>query len=315
MGVIIYTNGELDPGRELSEEEKRGILSINDGWQYPAFKIEHDDIITFDSDQMEGVDPYTDGVMKPLEALIEYAKKTGIRLSGSIYISSDWQDFDNILIDVTDNTVKQKNYTIANASTDELLEELKERNVFVQPGSREMTKSQAPLEAEESLGKNDLPSWLFIGAYPGGDLYADKRAPAGSDYKHLALVNEYGILWYPDGIFTDASVRELIFENAEAKKQEFIDKIDSYSALPAADSRDRALHREYDTLLNMLPANEYIKLTKMLAGSELSLKERVMKTYETLRSLSQEQNDRYVSSKLHEREETKKKKSTKTKTR
>ena len=158
-------------------------------------------------------------------------------------------------------------------------------------------KEQGSLHSFQQI--QDIPEWLFIGAFPGGDVYADKRKLENGDYKKIALVNKYGILWSADGIKTDASVRELIFKSAEAKKQEYIDKINQYDALPAAVQKKYILGREYETLLEQLPASMVINQAGNMEG--MSLKDRILNTYETLCKLHGEQNDRYLAQKQQEK--------------
>ena len=149
------------------------------------------------------------------------------------------------------------------------------------------------------------PDWLFIGAFPGGDLYADKRIYEHGDYKKIALVNKYGIQWYPGGINTDASVRERIFKNAEKQKQEYIEKINRCDMIQDDRLKSNILGREYESLFVQLPSSIVVKT--VLDMSELSLNDRVLKTYETLREIQAEQNDLYLAHMEQERQTVMKK--------
>lgn len=130
MGVIIYPIMELTSDVKLSEHQKRQIEFIKDGWDQQAFKCKEGDEITLASESMEGSSPDEYGVLNPLNRLLSYAKRQGFRLDGQIEIHSDWNDYDNVLIQVTNNEFDSKNLEIANASTRELLDELIKRKVL-----------------------------------------------------------------------------------------------------------------------------------------------------------------------------------------
>ena len=166
-------------------------------------------------------------------------------------------------------------------------------------------------DPKKNLQENQKnPPWLFIGAFPGGDVYADKRIQENGDYKKIALVNKYGILWEPGGINTDASVRDQIFKCAEQKKKEYINKISQYAAIKDDIQREYVLGREYESLLDELPPSVVINADDHMTG--LSLKERILQTYETLCSLHSSQNEKYLAQKLQEKEGIKRRKKPKT---
>lgn len=131
MSVIINVRGELHPNRILSEEEVEQITDLEDGWGGLAFYYcDENQSISFLTEEMNGMNPQEDGVTDPLKKLLEYAREHEFLLNGSIEISSDWNDYDNILIQVSNNQMKEENLEISNASTQQLLDELIKRNVL-----------------------------------------------------------------------------------------------------------------------------------------------------------------------------------------
>ena len=135
MSVTIYTDGELTIDH-VTTDQKKAIMQITDGWGEPAFcrspRTEEDDSITvWLNDEIVSGSAFECGVVNPISKLVGLAEKEGLKVNGEIRVSSDWQDYNNIVIFVNDNVVRQANSEIAGASTDELLGELKQRGVAV----------------------------------------------------------------------------------------------------------------------------------------------------------------------------------------
>ncbi len=145
MGTLIYVNGEITVRhkkmitpvqykKELSPDQIKKIENIKNGWDRPAFIIHKSDptelTLNMTYDKFEGCDPYEDGVISPINNLISYAKENDLTVNGDINISSDWSDYDNIAIFIKDNVISFKNSEIIAATSDELINELKERGEY-----------------------------------------------------------------------------------------------------------------------------------------------------------------------------------------
>ena len=148
MSVIINVRGELHPNRVLSEEEVEQIMDLDDGWGGLAFYCDENQSITFLTEEMNGMNPQEDGVTDPLKKLLEYAREHEFLLNGSIEISSEWDDYDNILIQVSNNQMKEENLEISNASTQQLLDELIRRNVLTYEEAETFLSRDTELERD-----------------------------------------------------------------------------------------------------------------------------------------------------------------------
>ena len=133
MGVVIYVTGEgtIVPKNgvdqtDLTEEQVDDIRNIKNGWIYPALDVQESSF-SFSDSMMEGCDPYDDGVIKPLKSLITYAKANSLSVSGNFEVTSDWRDYDDITITISDNEISYANSEVMNASTEELELELASR--------------------------------------------------------------------------------------------------------------------------------------------------------------------------------------------
>lgn len=138
MGVIISVSGHgtICAGKDKEPidllEYVDELKSIKDGWNEQAFDVsESGEDFEFNSSQIEGADPYNDGVALPLDRLIQFAKERGLSVYGDFIVTSDWSDLDNIQVTIKDNAYTTGNSEIVNASTDELIDELKERGNLV----------------------------------------------------------------------------------------------------------------------------------------------------------------------------------------
>ncbi len=131
MGIRIFVGEDgFELSRPLTDVELKHIESIKDGWGENAFSVEDSDYVVFRFTEMEGADPGTDGIDKPLNELLKYLKEEGITASGEILLSSDYRDYyyDNMAIIVKeDYTIKHEDMTLRNMDDRALIEELKRR--------------------------------------------------------------------------------------------------------------------------------------------------------------------------------------------
>ena len=127
MGAIIYVDSEIEI-YDLTDEMAQKIENIEDGWGYKCFKANTGNhTVSFTNDTMEGCDPTSDGIDKPLKELLSLATKEEIDVTGYVSIKSDYGCYDNIYYDISDNKITEKNLEIVNATTEELLNELESR--------------------------------------------------------------------------------------------------------------------------------------------------------------------------------------------
>ena len=134
MGVIIYVSGEGIVDGELTEAKISALKEIKDGWGYPAFNFSKNGSgFEISESSMEGCDPYNDGVLTPLNILIEYAKSQELVVNAEFTVGSDWGDYDNIEVIIEDNELTTANSEIVNATTEELESELEKRNDSLYP--------------------------------------------------------------------------------------------------------------------------------------------------------------------------------------
>lgn len=133
MGVIIYVNGEIETNASPDVMEK--FLKIVNDHGEKAFEADVQ-ALSFRCDEYEGYDPTERFVLKPLRELVRLAKENGVRLDGYIQVDSDWSDYDNLAVNVSEDGLTTGNKEIWNAGTDELIEELKKRGIPVPVGER-----------------------------------------------------------------------------------------------------------------------------------------------------------------------------------
>ncbi len=138
MGVMIYPNGELLVSNHTNEgvpEDRakkavEAIAEMKDKWGDPVFKRDGY-VLEFDYEMIEGLDPVQDYIEAPIKQAIEIAKQNGAYIEGYVDITSDWNDYDNIRIEVTEDGIRHANSEIANATTEELISELENRGYAV----------------------------------------------------------------------------------------------------------------------------------------------------------------------------------------
>ncbi len=129
MGLYVNVYGSVVAKEEITPIQKDQIEDIKNGWGYEAFTVD-DNIISFADSSFDGAEPFTDGIDDPLEELLNYAKRNGISLNGTFDISCGYDDYDKMLIEITDNEERFISKEIRTASTGCLLEELKRRGVL-----------------------------------------------------------------------------------------------------------------------------------------------------------------------------------------
>lgn len=134
MGVMIYVSGEGTVDGELTEAKISALKEIKTGWGYPAFNFSKNGSgFEISESPMEGCDPYEDGILKPLNRLIKYAKSQELVVNAEFTITSDWDVYDNIEVIIEDNELTTANSEIVNATTEELKSELEKRNDSLYP--------------------------------------------------------------------------------------------------------------------------------------------------------------------------------------
>lgn len=144
MSVIIYTGGGLivrnpssrkdSSSRAISKAQKESIWAIKNGFDDEAFYIsdkKDGSIEVCLEDELRGTSPFEDGVYTPIKNLIEYAGKERLIVNGTIYVTSDWQEYNSISVIVEDNEITKVNTEIRNAETEELISELRRRGTAI----------------------------------------------------------------------------------------------------------------------------------------------------------------------------------------
>lgn len=126
MGIVIGISGELCSSETLTLSQVNDIESILDKFDAQAF-VAGSDIVEFSWDENESMSPL-ELVSEPLDKLMEYASKNAITFNGYLSLWSSCSDYDHITIKVDANKVQMKNSELLNASTEELVDELKSRD-------------------------------------------------------------------------------------------------------------------------------------------------------------------------------------------
>ena len=212
MGILIYVKGSVQARPSLNEEQKKALAEIVDNWESPVFYRREGSIadeIEFRLDQIEGCDPLTDYVIKPLEELMTVADKNGFVLDGDFTISSDWGDYDNILISVTENKLDYGNSEIRNAATDELVKELANRKVLPK-GFKSLDnyglniadgdfKPEAQLGADLVIAVPEMNAVIRIAEGTGDNLLKEDEAEGYVDYINYDIytASEIGLTEVP----------------------------------------------------------------------------------------------------------------------
>lgn len=136
MGVIIYPTANLNIEGNLPPFYQDQIEGMKDDWGMQIFRMEYDEI-SFVFDMREASDPL-ENIESYLDKLIQYAKDNDCSISGEVIITSDWSDYDNILIDIKDNEKSYGNSEVREATSEELIKELQRRGYTVEPPQEEM---------------------------------------------------------------------------------------------------------------------------------------------------------------------------------
>ena len=127
MSTIIYVTGEGCINGKLGKEKISEVEDIRNVWNDPAFHVREDGQFEFMDDQYDGCTPYEDGILKPLNSLIKYAEEKDFIINAEFNVKCDCSDYDNIRIIIEDNVLSTANAEIANASEEELTEEIYRR--------------------------------------------------------------------------------------------------------------------------------------------------------------------------------------------
>ncbi len=143
MGTVIYpssellvtdhaelTTGEACFPADHAKKAAEAIAGMKDRWGNPIFKRDGY-VLEFAAEKIEGCDPVKDYIETPIKQAIEIAKQNGAYIEGYVDITSDWNDYDNIHIDVSEEGITYTNSEITNASDDELIAELKKRGYSI----------------------------------------------------------------------------------------------------------------------------------------------------------------------------------------
>ena len=126
--VLIFVSGEIKISASKKAIEE--VLQIKYEQGDEVFE-EGCGVLTFRNEEMEGSDPIEDYVVKPLKELVAIARKRRFKIEGSIEISSEWRDYNNVTIEIKDRSYSIYNTVLMNVSTEELLGELKRRGIHV----------------------------------------------------------------------------------------------------------------------------------------------------------------------------------------
>lgn len=204
MGTRIFVSEDgLELSQPLTDAELKHIESIKDGWGGNAFSAEGSDYVVFRLTEMEGADPGTDGIDKPLKELLEYLEEEGITAKGEIFINSDHRDYyyDNTALSVKeDYTIEYEDLALRNMDSKTLIEELKRRG-YEEPIKREEIStvkiSDEPEDKLENTEQKDAEAWYkfdgfddkgvitdFIGKHLQDFVGYDPYGSPGSDYPY-----------------------------------------------------------------------------------------------------------------------------------
>lgn len=139
MGVVIYFSGKLSVSDHTKEDFPKNpakkaveaITEIKDRWGNPVFKLDGY-VLNFAYEMIEGCDPVTDYVETLIKQAIKIANQNDAYIVGHVDITSDWNDYDNIHLDISEaGSITHGNSEIINASDDELIAELEKRGYVV----------------------------------------------------------------------------------------------------------------------------------------------------------------------------------------
>ena len=193
MGVVIYVTGELEVcdhtnegvPEDLAEKAAVETAEMKDRWGNTIF--ERDGYtLTFANELIEGCDPVNDYIEAPLKQAIEIAKANNAYIDGDIYIASDWNDYDNIHIEIAENEISMDNAEINTATDEELIAELEKRGygIFSKKGTyRDVVKTILPISCDPYIDGIMETNQIDIGSNDFFIMKAPKRwwdAPYGS---------------------------------------------------------------------------------------------------------------------------------------
>lgn len=130
MGTRIYIReDEFNLSRHLTDAEQSHIETIENGWGNQAFLVDGDGYITFYSSKLEGMDPFRDGIEKPLKELLSYLEASDIKVNGTVFINGDSENYyDNMVLNINaDYTFEYIAQLLFDMDDKTLIDELKRR--------------------------------------------------------------------------------------------------------------------------------------------------------------------------------------------
>ena len=143
MKATINVNGSGTIVGDVTKTKIAGLKDIKNGWGHPAFSVSTKGyIFNFADNQIKDADPYDAGIIKPLNSLVEYAKKEQLSINACFTITSDCNDYDDITVIVKGNALSTANSGLVTASTKELKEELSRREEFPLKNAEEIIASR-----------------------------------------------------------------------------------------------------------------------------------------------------------------------------
>ena len=123
MSVTIYVTGKghIDNADDQLIGE---IKNIENGWGSRAFLVSGNGSFKLKDECFDGLEPYGNGVTGPIKKLLKTIRGTDARVNAQFTVNSDCSNFNNIRIEINDNEIHYANSEIADASVNELKEEL-----------------------------------------------------------------------------------------------------------------------------------------------------------------------------------------------
>ena len=189
MSIRVYIDGEgiiegatskqLDAIRNIVNYRARSVFNVSDTGEW-----------SFRDDSVDGITPYEDYIISPLEGMLAYAEKESIQVTGEFTVDSECGDYDNILIRIVNSKMQFLNKEVVQADTKVLESELFNRN-----------KKRFPLKTpDEILAKKDADGHVE------GYLYVHISDLIERDYEELLSFLEYNL------VGTDELLSELSYE-------------------------------------------------------------------------------------------------------
>lgn len=131
MSSSIYVHGCFETDRLLSEEAIQAIKAVKGPDKTHTFDVEEANFsheISFICEEYNSSDPFWDEVMDPLASLEKVLYEYGINLSGAIEVTGDCEY--SISYDINSGSFRTDPLQVVQASTEDLIHELKKRGVL-----------------------------------------------------------------------------------------------------------------------------------------------------------------------------------------